>query len=175
MPGSAFVFAEDSPDKSQFLQVPNPNLLYPPTQKEFKSVSLGTFSSESIGADENSSFKFTLELKGPNRIKKKTKPPLGPCVVVSSPVCFERKEKRSSTIIGGKGQMADLNKKKTKLDDLAVPDYSPKVPEEVKGEVKDKREFYMNSSGESTPHLYVDYIQRLNGILLKHFAEDEEI
>lgn len=168
------MFAEDTPEKSEFLQVPNPNLLYPPTQKDFKSVSLGTFSSESIGADENSSFKFTLKAKSPNRLKKKTKPPLGPSVTVASPACIERKEKRSNTIIGGKGQKNDFNKKKTKADELIVLNDSPKVVEEGKSEFKEKGGFYLNSSGESTPHLYVDYIQRLNGILLKHFAEDNE-
>ena len=138
---------------------------------------MGTFSSESIGTDENSSFKFPLKPKSPNRLSKKNKPPLSPTMLPGSPVCFERKDQRSKTLIGGKSDKKAKNEgkeKKVEKKTLIVFNDSPKGFEECKCEFKEKREVYWNSSGESTPHLYVDYKQRLNGILLVHFAEDNE-
>lgn len=138
---------------------------------------MGELSSESIGTDENSSIKFALKPKSPNRLTKKNKPPLSPAMLPGSPVCFERKDQRSKTLIGGKGGKTGENEGKDKKVDkktlIAFSD-SPKGFEEGKCEFKEKREVYWNSSGDSTPHLYVDYKQRLNGILLVHFAEDNE-
>jgi hypothetical protein len=163
------VFAEDSRENSNYLQVPHSNLLLPGVQRDFKSASMNNISSESIGIIEDSSYiKFPSKPKSPNRLNKKTKPPLSPSqnIINQTQKPKERTEKRSKTILG---QSNEKKKSTLKFCD------SPKGQEEVKLDVTEKRDgFYWNSSGESTPHLYVDYQQRLNGILLIHFAEEKD-
>lgn len=68
----------------------------------------------------------------------------------------------------------------TKLEDEKKTEISKRILElprgELYGKMQENREnLNFISSGDSTPHLYVDYKQRIEGLLLLNFSSGDEL